>query len=205
MRTAPRAVCAWGGLQAHRSAALSVVPPFIVSRPPRLEIRAGPPIVALGVKGGFPALRRQAGRRLSTGPCLCRQRQLRAVRFFGDGIVLSEEDAGAARIYDPRDSPPDGNDTSRGGDVKRRRSPWVSLLCISLGLLGACTSVKPSTDDATQPMAPTAAQDCASSTTDQAICMPASSLNLNALPLGSGKESAAPEQGYIWTCQAPAG
>jgi hypothetical protein len=35
--------------------------------------------------------------------------------------------------------------------------------------------------------------------------MPASSLNLNALPLGSGKVSTSPEQGYIWTCQAPSG
>lgn len=89
--------------------------------------------------------------------------------------------------------------------MKRRRSAVVALLCISLGVLGACTSVRPTSDAATQPTAPTVTQDCASSTTDQAICMPASSLNLNALPLGSGKESTSPEKGYIWPCQAPAG
>jgi YHYH protein len=37
------------------------------------------------------------------------------------------------------------------------------------------------------------------------VCLPASSLNLNALPLGSGKVSTSPQSGYEWVCQAPAG
>lgn len=39
-----------------------------------------------------------------------------------------------------------------------------------------------------------------SSTTDQAIGMPASSLDEAALPLGSDKASTAPERGYEWLC-----
>jgi hypothetical protein len=59
--------------------------------------------------------------------------------------------------------------------------------------------------DATQPTVATVAEDCASSTTDQAVCMPKSSLNLSALPLGTGKESTAPQKGEIWVCHVPSG
>ena len=78
--------------------------------------------------------------------------------------------------------------------------------CAAVGLLAGCASINTEAARvATQPTDPTIAQDCTSTTTDQAVCMPASSLNLNALPLGSGKVSTSPQAGYEWVCQTPVG
>ncbi|MGD0379436.1 MAG: YHYH protein [Acidimicrobiales bacterium] len=88
----------------------------------------------------------------------------------------------------------------------RRRQVLLVGLCASLAVLAACSSsAGRGSGNATQPTAPTISQDCTSTTTDQAVCMPASSLNLDALPLGSGKISTSPEAGYLWVCQAPGG
>ncbi len=187
-----------------------MVLPFIVTPASGLEIPAGPAVVAVGLKREAQSretARTRVGHPRPPAPvhALVHEPTGGRGRRIDGGIVLSEDDAEAARIYDPGDSPLAATTSQGGRHVKRRRDPRVALLCVGLGLLGACASVKPASDDATQPTVPTVAQDCASSTTDQAICMPASSLNLNALPLGNGKVSSAPEQGYIWTCQAPAG
>jgi len=71
-------------------------------------------------------------------------------------------------------------------------------------VLGACTTSTPQAIS-TQPTAPTIAQDCASSTTNQALCLPASALDLSALPLGTDKSSTSPQRGELWRCNAPAG
>jgi len=84
-----------------------------------------------------------------------------------------------------------------------------AALSVSMGLmlvLASCGGGKSATiPRITEPTAVPLAQDCASSTTDQTVCMPASSLNLSALPLGTGKASTAPKQGYIWACRVPSG
>jgi hypothetical protein len=88
----------------------------------------------------------------------------------------------------------------------RRRTTAVVGLALGLVVLGGCGSARTAaTGAATQPTDPTISQDCTSSTTDQALCMPASSLNLNALPLGTDKISTSPQQGYLWVCQDPNG
>jgi hypothetical protein len=78
----------------------------------------------------------------------------------------------------------------------------AAVLLASQCACGGATTVA-----STQPTAPTAAQDCTSSTTNQTLCMPSPSpsISLSALPLGSAKVSTAPEQGNIWACQAPNG
>jgi len=86
--------------------------------------------------------------------------------------------------------------------MRRRALTMVTIL--SCVLLGSCTSATLSAAP-TQPVAPTPAQDCASTTTDQAVCMPPSAVNLAALPLGTGKISTAPVVGSEWRCRAPDG
>jgi len=86
--------------------------------------------------------------------------------------------------------------------MARRHLTLAAVL--STLLLGSCSSASLDSQP-TQPVAPTPAQDCASTTTDQAVCMPPSAVNLAALPLGSGKISTGPEVGYEWRCRAPDG
>ncbi|HUI04165.1 MAG TPA: YHYH protein [Acidimicrobiales bacterium] len=87
----------------------------------------------------------------------------------------------------------------------RSTKPWI-VLALAAALAGGCASANTEAARvATQPSTATVAQDCTSSATDQAVCMPASPLNLSALPLGSGKVSSSPQQGYEWVCQVPNG
>ncbi|HUJ66429.1 MAG TPA: hypothetical protein VLX59_12875 [Acidimicrobiales bacterium] len=82
----------------------------------------------------------------------------------------------------------------------------VAALAVAAAVAGGCASVNTEAARvATQPTTAAVAHDCTSSTTDQAVCMPASWLSLNALPLGTGKASTSPEQGYEFVCQAPNG
>lgn len=84
---------------------------------------------------------------------------------------------------------------------------WRGIVSVAVaGLLAGCGARAPAAMSG-QPVAPTPAEDCASSTTDQAVCMPPASPSLSesALPLGSGRISSSAKQGYEFRCQAPGG
>jgi len=77
-------------------------------------------------------------------------------------------------------------------------------LCSSLLFLGGCGLVNTVVSANRVPFkSRDSVHGCTLSTTVQDACMPSSSLNLEALPLGSAKASTSPREGYLWVCMFP--